>query len=145
MKKLAILAALAISTVAFAADVEVSSVRDINSDRYGTRVAVSGGKLGFVTPTASVTDVGAVYTRYTVGGKADVASFGPVKVSANLGAAYQNSVNADNGAGLVYGVKASYDLTKALAVNAGWERFTGDTRVANYNGNAVTVGLSYKF
>lgn len=145
MKKFLVAAFAFIAVAASAADVTVSSVRDINTDRYGSRVELSAGKLGFITPTISVTDVGAVYTRYGVGGVAEVAKLGPVAITANLSGVYQNSVNADNGAGLVYGVKAGLPLTKSLSATVGVERFTGDTRVANFNGNAVTAGLTWKF
>ena len=146
-KTLIVLAMLTGATVASAADVTVSGVRDANLDRDGTRVTVSTNRtVGPVTPFASVTHINDRYTRYAVGGTVPVTTLGPVAVRAAVGGVYQDTAGRSaDGYGLTAGLQAGVNLTKTVQLTAGVERFIGQNRVDQFNGNVATVGLNVKF
>ena len=146
MKKfLTALALFAFGSMAMAADVGVSAVRDSNLDQNGARVTLTTGKVLGVTPQLSVTNVDG-YTRYAAGAEAGLFAVGPVKVSAAGAAVYQNTAGAGtNGYGLTAGVKAVLPLTKNIDATAGVERFYGQDRINGFNGSVATVGIVARF
>lgn len=146
MKKV-IIAGILASTVglASAAEVSVGAVYDGKVEHYGTRVSVSGPSFGLVTPKASATYITNFYTRYAVGGDVNLVEIASVKLGATASGVYQNSHNDVNGYGLTAGLKATYDITKNIALTGGVERFYGQDRIKAYNGTTTSLSVSYKF
>lgn len=146
MKSLVIGSILAVAAfTATAAEVSVGGAYDYTANQGGTRVAASAGQLGPIKPTASVTHINDVYTRYAVGGEAGLFKVGPVAVGATAAGVYQATAFGENGYGATIGVKATYDVTKNVAIVGGVERFFAQDRIKAYEGNVATVGVSYKF
>lgn len=143
MKKIVISSVLALAAVtSFAADVSVSAVRDYNTGTNGVRVEASI-PMGL---KASVTTLDELATRVAVGKEFALTKVGPVALSASVAGVYQDShKGAEDGFGLTFGVGASYPVTKTVAVVASVERFVGQDRVSQFNGNAASVGLNVKF
>lgn len=144
MKKIVIGTALAIaSAMAFAADVSVSAVHDHKSNANGVRIEAPLPVAGL---KASVTSIEQLGNRVAVGKDFALTTVGPVALGATVGAVYQNSTGtASNGYGLTVGAGASYPITKNVKAVVGVERFIGQDRVSQFNGNVTTVGLNVKF
>lgn len=140
MKKAIIASMLAITTAAFAGEVTVSAARDYNVELDGYRVGTS---VAGVNLTA--THIEKTYTRFAVGKDFELVKVGPVALSAGGSVVYQDTTNGANGYGLSIGAKATMPITKSIDLVAGVERFTGQSRVANSNGNTGSVGLNLKF
>lgn len=146
MKKFIIAGVLAsVVGVASAVEVSVGGAYDYKAEQFGTRVAVSAGKIGPVTPNASVTYINNVYTRYAVGGDVSLVSLGPVKLGAGVSGVYQDSYTGQDGYGVTAGLKANYDVTKNISVTGGVERFYGQDRIKSSNGTVASLAVSYKF
>lgn len=137
MKKIAMIALIAIAGAASAADVTVSGIVD-HRDSFRISTEVKG-------VTLSATHVDKILNRYAVGKDITVTKVGPVSLAATGAVVYQDSVLGENGYGLTVGAKATYPITKTVSAVAGVERFTGQSRINAYNGNVVTVGLNVKF
>ena len=144
MKKLVIGTAIAIASVtAFAADVTVSAVRDHKSSTNGVRVQTALPVAGL---KASVTNVEQLGNRVAVGKDFELTTLGPIALGTTVAAVYQNSAGtASNGYGLTVGAGASYALAKNVKAVVSTERFFGQDRVSQFNGNVTTVGLNIKF
>lgn len=143
MKKIVIAALATIALAASAAEVTVSSVRDYTgTDTNGYRVATQVAGLGL-----SATHIDNKYNRFAVGKDIQVAKLGPVALSAGGAGVYQstNTVGGVDGYGLTVGAKASVALAKSVDLVAGVERFYGQDRVKQFNGNVGSVGLNIKF
>lgn len=146
MKKYIIAGILATTVgVAAAAEVSVGGVYDGKAEQYGTRVSVSGPSFGVVTSKASATYITNFYTRYAVGADVNVISVMSVKLGATASGVYQNSHNDVDGYGVTAGLKATYDITKNIALTGGVERFYGQDRIKAYNGTTTSLSVSYKF
>lgn len=146
MKKFIIAGVLATAVgAASAVEVGVGGVYDGKAEQYGTRVTVSGANFGLVTPKASATIINNLYTRYAVGADADVVAVGPVKLGVTAAGVYQNSFDGADGYGVTAGLKATYDITKNIALTGGVERFYGQERIKSYNGTVTSLTVSYKF
>lgn len=137
MKKIAMIALIAIAGAASAADVTVSGIVD-HKDSFRVSTEVKG-------ITVSATHVDKTLNRYAVGKDITLTKVGPVSLAATGAVVYQDSAVGENGYGLTVGAKATYPVTKTVSVVAGVERFTGQSRISAYNGNVVTVGLNVKF
>jgi hypothetical protein len=146
MKKIVIASILAASVgVASAAEVSVGGVYDGKAELYGTRVTISAGSIGQVTPKVSVTNINDLYTRYAVGADLNLIEVASVKLGVTASGVYQNGYNAIDGYGVVAGLKATYDITKNISLTGGVERFYGQERIKGYNGTTTSVAVSYKF
>ena len=146
MKKLLLVTALAaFMSTAMATDVSVSLVRDATIDKTGARVILSGPEYGPVKSFATVTNVNDAYIRYGVGGELSGVQVGPVALSATGSVIYQDVTSGVSGYGLVAGVKAAYPITKNIDVVASVEKFYGQERISQFNGNTVGLGLTAKF
>jgi len=141
MKKIAMIALIAMAGAATAAEVTVSAVNDhAGIDSVGYRVATD--VKGF---TVSATHVDGRYNRYAVGKDFALTKVGPVNLSAGGAAVFQDTLGGVNGYGLTAGAKATYTITKNFSAVASVERFIGQSRVNDYNGMVTTVGLNVKF
>lgn len=145
MKKIMFaLAVMAAGMSAHALDVGVSAVHDYNLSKNGVRlqtaVPVVPGGL-----TASVTHIEDGYARLAVGKSFDLAKAGPVQFSASVSGVHQTTHNGPNGFGVVVGAGASMPISKNVGLTAGVERFIGQDRVKQFNGNSAVVGLNVKF
>ena len=140
MKKAIIASMLAITTTAFAGEVSVSGAHDYTLQKSGVRVATS---VAGVSLTATRIDDS--YNRYAVGKQFEITKIGPMSLSAGGSVAYQDTAKGDNGYGLSVGVKATLPITKQIDLVASTERFVGQDRIANFNGNTGTIGLNVKF
>lgn len=143
MKKLVIATLAAVALAASAGEITVSSVRDYTgTDTNGYRVATQVVGLGL-----SATHIDNKYNRFAVGKEFQVAKLGPVALSAGGAGVYQstNTVDGVDGYGLTLGGKATLALTKSVDVVAGVERFYGQDRIKQFNGNVGSLGLNVKF
>lgn len=149
MKKITIAAAIALAaTAASALELGVTQTRDYAGDNrngagltVGTNVGVVGVTAGFERFTAGAND----QDRYSITAGRDVAKLGPVTVSAKAGVAYLNNQTGANGYALTVGAGASVPVTKTVSATLDVAHQYGQDRVAQYDGNRVTVGLKYKF
>ena len=137
MKKIAMIALIAMAGAASAADVTVSGVVD-HKDSFRVSTEVKG-------ITLSATHVDNILNRYAVGKDITLTTIGPVSLAATGAVVYQDSARGENGYGFTVGAKATYPITKTVSVVAAAERFTGQSRISAYEGNVVTVGLNVKF
>lgn len=153
MKKFTIASILALSALsASAVDVGVftSSHYVGDGDKHvGTGLSI-GQHFGAYSVTGALERVkedGAHQLRYGVTAGYDVATVGPVTITPKLGVTYLRHSDSEvaNGYAATVGVGASLPLNKQLALTADAKRQYGQHRVADDNGNAVTVGVKYKF
>jgi hypothetical protein len=144
MKKIVIGTAIAIASVAaFAGDVTVSAVRDYKSSTNGVRIQTALPVAGL---KVSVTNVEQLGNRVAVGRDFELTTLGPIALGTTVAAVYQNSAGtASNGYGLTVGPNVSYAITKNIKAVVAAERFIGQDRVSQFNGNVTTVGLNVKF
>lgn len=146
MKKIIIASALvAITTIASAVEVGVSSVRDSGLDKNGVRVTASVGPVAGFMPQLSLTRVDGAYNRYAAGGEYAVTKVGPVAVAATGTLVYQDTNTGADGYGATLGLKATLPLTKTISVVAVVERFAGQERVSASNATSSSLGLTVKF
>lgn len=149
MKKLAVIAALALgTTVASALEVGVNASRSYdNSNRnaVGVTLGHNYGDVGVAVGLDNTTVGDNNQTRYSLVGSYNVAKFGDVTVAAKAGVAYLDNQNGPDGYATTVGVGASYPLTKTLALTADVSRQYGQSRVDQFNGNRVTVGFKHSF
>lgn len=142
MKKLVIAVALASASIAATAtEVGVSAVRDFSgADANGHRITAGIGGVSL-----SATHINNRHNRYAVGKDFQVYKLGPVALSAGAAGVYQDTDKGRDGYGLTLGTKATVGVTKSIDAVLGVERFVGQDRVKQYNGNLVTAGVSFKF
>ena len=146
MKKLVFGSVLALGAMvsAIAADVAVSAVHDYQSKNEGVRLETTV-PFGL---TASVTHIRDTANRVAIGKDFALTNVGPVALGASVAGVYQNTdgkAGGVNGYGMTVGAKASYQFNKAVSAVVGVERFIGQDRVDQFNGNLVTAGLNVKF
>ncbi len=149
MKKITIAAALVLAaSAASALELGVTQTRDYSGDNrngtgltVGTNVGAVGVTAGFERFTAGAND----QDRYSVTAGYNVAKLGPVGVGVNTGVAYLNNQTSADGYALTVGAGASVPVTKSVSANLEVARQYGQDRVAQFDGNRVTVGLKYKF
>jgi hypothetical protein len=137
MKKIAMIALIAMTSAAFAADVTVSGIVD-HKDSFRVSTEVKG-------LTVSATHVDQILNRYAVGKDVTLTKIGPVSLAATGAVVYQDSARGENGYGLTVGAKATYPITKSVSAVVGAEHFIGQSRISAYDGKVVTVGLNVKF
>ena len=144
---LAAAASVAAASVAAAAEFGVVGAHDVNANRNSLGIT-AGNKYGDLGVTAGFdrTTAGEVdQNRYSLVTSYDLARLGPVTVDARAGVGYlDNNCGADGYVGLV-GVGASLPVTNTVSVVADVTRQYGQSRVEQFDGNRVTVGVKYKF
>ena len=131
---------LAITTAAFAGDFSVSGVYDYTAKEQGFRVGTSVAGLSL-----TATHIDNQYNRYAVGKDVELTKLGPVALSAGASVSYQDTINGVNGYGISVGAKATLPITKQIDLVASTERFAGQERVSQFNGNTGSIGLKVKF
>lgn len=149
MKKIAIASLIALAaTAASALEVGVTASRDFtNADRNAAGVTV-GQKAGRLSATVGVerTSVGTDdQNRFSVVAGYDVATIGPVTVTAKAGGAYLANQTADDGYAALVGVGATLPVTKSIALTVDVARQIGQNRVEQFDGNRVTAGVKFSF
>ena len=149
MKKITIAAALVLAaSAASALEVGVTQTRDyagVNRNGTGLTVGTSVGAVGVTAGFERFTEGANDQDRYSVTAGTNVAKLGPVTLGVNTGVAYLNNQTGANGYALTVGAGASVPVTKAVSANLEVARQYGQDRVAQFDGNRVTVGLKYKF
>lgn len=126
--------------------VDVSGVYDYSIKKSGVRVETSLNNLGiYVVPVANITYVSGNYTRFGLGLDVPVYKTGIFGLYGTAVESYQETDNGSNGFGTSLGGKVEVDITKMIALTAGYERFIGQSTVKSYNGNNLNVGLLVKF
>jgi hypothetical protein len=130
---------------AMATDVGVSSVTDTNVNKSGVRVTMVGPQVLDKATQLAVTSVDDSYIRYSVGVDHSVLKHGPIDVSLTGAGVYQDTIGGVNGYALTLGTKVTYTLTKSVDLVGSVERFVGQERVSDKNGNVVAMGLVAKF
>jgi outer membrane autotransporter protein len=148
MKKFVIATVIAAAaTAASAAEFGVTGTHDVNADRNSVGVTV-GNKYGALGVTAGFdrTTVGdSDQNRYSLVASYDVAKLGPFTFDVRGGVGYLDNHNGPDGYVGLVGAGASVPVTKTVSVVADVTRQYGQTRVDQFDGNRVTVGVKYKF
>jgi outer membrane autotransporter protein len=149
MKKLVIMAAMALAAVSVSAT-EVG-IRLGHSTGAGSTTSAGvtlGQKFGEYGVEGSFdrTTIGpANMNRYGITGSYDAWKLGDVTISPKIGVAYINPQGFRNGAAITAGVGASYPLTKQVSLTADYYYQRGQDRVRGYDGNYFLVGAKYSF
>jgi opacity protein-like surface antigen len=150
MKKIALASVFALAAAAVGAvEVGVTTTRDYSGaeNRNGAGITLGqsvgqfGVTAGFERATAGSND----QDRYSLVAGKDVARFGQVTVTPKLGVAYLNNQTTANGYAMTVGLGATMPLTNQISLGVDVARQYGQDRVAQFDGNRVSVGLKYKF
>lgn len=149
MKKIAIASLIALAaTTASALEVGVTATRDhAGTDRTFGGITVSE-TYGKFTATAGVERTYAGdndQNRFSLVGGYNVAKFGPVTLTPTVGAVLLDNQVGQNGYAMTVGLGASMPVTKQVTLGVNVARQYGQSRVEQFDGNRVTVGLRYKF
>jgi len=151
MKKLVIMAALAVAAVSASA-VELGvrgtfSSADNMADSVGVTVGQKFGKFGAEGAYDRTTRGTANVDRWSLVGSYDVVKLGPVMVAATAGVATINSdaKNSPSGGAMTVGANASLPLTKQLSLVGGYYYQSGADRISFADGNYFTVGAKFSF
>lgn len=143
MKKLLSILSLALfSLSAMAIEVGVSEVHDYGVKKNGYRASAEVAGISLTG-----THMGHSYNRVTAGKDFQVFKFSNATFYAGAAAAYQNTLvsNVANGYGAVADIKADLVVSKEINLTLGAEHFGGRNQIKQFNGNAVNIGLEYKF
>lgn len=149
MKKSVIIAVMSLAaTAASALEVGANVSRAYSTTNQNSAGITLGHDYGDVNVAVGL-DHSTVGTnnqnRYSLVGGYNVVKVGDVNLSAKAGIAYLDNQNGPDGYATTVGIGASYPLTKTLAVTADVHRQYGQSRVEQYNGNRVAVGLKQSF
>ncbi len=146
MKKLAIIALLAVAGAASAADLglryghNAGTRSDATGVTFGTTVGAFGAELSY-----DRTNGVARNDRYALVGSYPLTKIGAATLSAKAGAAYIRPGVGQSGYAGVVGLGLAYPLTKTVSLTADYGYQSGQSRVNAFNGNLVTVGVKYSF
>lgn len=149
MKKLVIMAALAVAAVSASA-VELGargtfSSADNMADSAGVTVGQKFGKFGvegaFDRTTRGVNSV----NRWSLAGSYDLVKLGPVMLAATAGVATIDPTNSASGGAVTVGANASFPLTKQVSLVGGYYYQSGADRISFADGNYFTVGAKFSF
>jgi len=149
MKKLVIMAAMALAAVSVSAT-EVGlrlghSTGAGSTTSAGVTLGQKFGNFG-VEGSFDRTTIGAVnMNRYGITGSYDAWKLGDVTISPKIGVAHLDPSVGRSGQAVTVGVGASYPLTKQWALTADYFYQRGQTRVKGYDGNYFLVGAKYSF
>ena len=150
MKKILIATTIALAaTTASALEVGVIGTRDYsgadNRNSAGVTIGQKYGAVGLTAGFERFTKGSNDQDRFSLVAGYDVAKFGSVTVTPKVGAAYLNNQTGEDGYAMTVGVGASLPITKQVSLTADVARQWGQDRVKASDGNAVTLGVSYKF
>jgi hypothetical protein len=149
MKKLVIMAALAVAAVSASA-VELGargtfSSADNMADAVGVTVGQKFGKFGvegaFDRTTRGATNV----NKWSAVASFDVVKLGPTMLVAKAGAYTVDPSVGANGGGALVGADVVYPLNKQVSLVGGYQYQSGASRVSFADGNYFTVGAKYSF
>jgi opacity protein-like surface antigen len=150
MKKIAIASIIAMAaTAASALDVGVTTTADYSgvskNTGYGVTVGKQTGALSVTGGFDRFTQGSNDQDRFSVVAGYNVAKFGPVTITPNLGVAYLNNQTSADGYAMVVGIGARTPVTKNIDFTVNAARQYGQDRVRASDGNTITAGLKYKF
>lgn len=148
MKKIAFATILAVATIsASAVEVGLTATRDYAGvNRNGGGITIGTQVAGFgVTGGFERAQLGQDQTRFSVVADKQVATLGPVALTGRVGVAYLDNQTSRDGFALTAGVGANYVLTKSTTLTLAADHQYGQTRVGQFDGNRVTVGLKTGF
>ena len=151
MKKVLIGTVLSIammSASAFEVGVKVGrDFSDVNRNYGGITISDSVGpvsvSLGFDRSYVGEND----QNRWSLVGGYDLVKIGNVKVTPTVGGAYLSNQSSDNGYAMTVGteVSAPISFVKNLTGVVDYTYQVGQSRVNQFDGSRVSVGLRYKF
>lgn len=126
--------------------VSVYGIHDRNTAQNGVRGEFALGEVYRITPTVSYTYVHDQYSRFALGGNLNLVRVGNMNFDLTAAGVYQHSNGGySNGYGLTAGLQAGVALTDSVTFVGGVERFMGQSRVNNFDGNLVYAGLRIQF
>ena len=148
MKKLVIMAALAVAAVsASALDFGVrgthnpASVADSVGVTVGQKLGAFGVEGAFDRSTRGTVNV----NKFSLVGSYNLVKVAGITIAPKLGVSYIDpSVGAEGYAASV-GVGASYPLSKKVSLVADYSYQRGQSRVSAFNGNQVSAGVKFAF
>lgn len=147
MKKLAIMAALAVATIsASALEVGVRGTHNVDAvgDSVGVTVGQKFGAFGvegaFDRSTRGVSNV----NKYSLVGGYDMVKVAGITVTPKAGVSFIDASGV-NGYAASVGVGASLPLTKKVSLVADYAYQRGQERVRAFNGNLVSAGVKVAF
>lgn len=149
MKKLVIMAAMALAAVSVSAT-EVGirlghSTGEGSTTSAGVTLGQKFGDYG-VEGSFDRTTIGSVnMNRYGVVGSYDIAKIGDVTISPKIGFVHVDPSVGRSGQAVTAGVGASYPLTKQVSLTADYFYQRGQGRVSGYDGNYFLAGVKYSF
>jgi predicted porin len=148
MKKLAIMAALAIAAVsASALEVGVRGSHSASADisAVGVSVGQKFGAFGVEAALDRTTRGAANLNKWSLVGSYDVVKLGPVALAAKAGVATLDPSVGPNGGAWLVGVGASYPLAKNVSLTADYYYQKGQNRVRAADGNYFSGGVKFAF
>lgn len=127
--------------------VDASAIYDTNTQTAGSRVTLdfpSVAQYGF-TPTVTASYVDNWYARTGVGADYRFKIDSPVTVKASTAVVYQDSFGGNpSGGGLLLGMKAVYPVSKVFDLTSSVDFFVGQSKIGQYNGAVIGLGLKAK-
>ncbi len=147
MKKLAIMAALAVAAIsASAVEVGVRGTHNVDAaaDSVGVTVGQKFGAIGVEGAFDRSTRGSANVNKFSLVGSYDVAKVAGITLAPKVGVSFIDPVGV-NGYAASVGVGASYPLLKNVSLVADYSYQRGQERVRAFNGNQVSAGVKYSF
>jgi hypothetical protein len=148
MKKLIAIATIAASFSASAIEVGASVGRSFNSTdkpTFGLSASQKVGEFGLVAAFdrsyVRQNDV----NRFSLTGTYDVARFGSTTVNTQLGLAYLDNQNSNNGFAAVAGIGSVTPLNKNVALVVDFRNQRAFKTNVSGNGSSVNAGLRFTF
>lgn len=149
MKKITIMAALAVTTLsATAVDLGVRgtvSSADNMAESVGVTLGQKFGKMGAEVGFDRTTRGPVNVNKWSAVGSYDLVKLGPVGFAAKGGVYLVDASVGANGSGLVAGVGATFALNKQVKLTADYVYQTGANRVSFADGNYFAFGAKYSF
>jgi opacity protein-like surface antigen len=145
MKNLLIATALTASMAsASALELSVGAGRDFSNQNrnygsiaLGQTVGQMTVNLGYARSTGQ--------NRFSVGGAYSLFSVGPVNFAPTVEGAYLNNSAVSSGLAMAVGLEASTPLWKNVDVVADYSYQMGQSKVSNFDGSKIGLGVKYKF
>lgn len=147
MKKLAIIASLMLATgIASAADIGVRTIRhdgkhNLAGITYNTKVFGVNSELAYDRYSKD----GFSVDRVSALGVMDLAKVGGVSLTAKGGVARLDPSAGPSGYAAMFGVGASYPITKTATLAVDVMNMKGQTRVSGADGTSISAGLKFAF
>lgn len=150
MKKLAIASLIALAaTSASALEVGFNTTRDYSGradrDSMGVTVEKKFGGIDIAASfdrfTKSIND----QDRFSLTAGYNLARVGTLTLGPKVGVAFLDNERSKDGYAMTAGAGASLRITKRANLNLDVARQIGQDNVKQFNGNLVSLGVSYKF